>query len=112
MFKQKKQIIFFITIYILSYFLNSFFFVNFSKTKAEDSIENTNIIAILVDQNIYSDLSSEIKRYTTDYIQKEVSNSKVVVLPINIENFKAKDITKILENIYFDGLKNETSKLV
>ena len=102
MFNQKKQIIFFITIYILSYFLNAFFFVNFSKIKAEDSLKSTNIIAILVDQNIYNDLSSEIKRYTIEYIQKEISNSKAVVLPINIENFKAQDITKILENMYFD----------
>jgi predicted DNA-binding ribbon-helix-helix protein len=112
MFNQRKQIMFFITIYILSYFLNTFFFINFNKTKAEDSIKSTNIIAILVDQSIYDNLSSEIQRYTKDYIQKEVSNSKAIVLPINTQNFQAKDITKILENMYFDGLKDETSKLV
>ncbi|MFZ2718776.1 MAG: VCBS repeat-containing protein, partial [Candidatus Absconditicoccaceae bacterium] len=112
MFNQKKQIIFLITIYVLSYFLNSLFFINFDKTKAEDSLKSTNIIAILVDQNIYNDLSDEIQRYTKNYIQKEVSNSKAVVLPINVQNFKAQDITKILENMYFDGLKDETSKLV
>ncbi len=112
MFNQKKQITFFITIYILSYLLNTFFFINFNKTKAEDSLRSTNIVAILVDQNIYNNLSSDIQRYTKDYIQKEISNSKAVVLPINIQNFKAQDITKILENMYFDWLKNETSKLV
>jgi predicted DNA-binding ribbon-helix-helix protein len=102
MFNQKKQITFFITIYILSYLLNTFFFINFNKTKAEDSLRSTNIVAILVDQNIYNNLSSDIQRYTKDYIQKEISNSKAVVLPINIQNFKAQDITKILENMYFD----------
>lgn len=112
MFNQKKQIILLITIYVLSYFLNSLFFINFDKTKAEDSLKSTNIVAILVDKNIYNDLSDEIQRYTKNYIQKEVSNSKAVVLPINIQNFKAQDITKVLENIYFDWLKEETSKLV
>jgi len=102
MFKKENQIIFFITIYILSYFLNSLFFVKFNKVKAEDSIKSTNIITILVDENIYNDISDEIKRYTTQYIQKEISNSKAIVLPINTKNFQAKDITKILENIYFD----------
>ncbi|MEI8253534.1 MAG: hypothetical protein WCG25_07525 [bacterium] len=82
--------------------LNTFFFINFNKTKAEDSLKSTNIVAILVDQNIYNNLSSDIQRYTKDYIQKEISNSKAVVLPINIQNFKAQDITKILENMYFD----------
>jgi vacuolar-type H+-ATPase subunit F/Vma7 len=102
MFNKRKQIIFLITIYVLSYFLNSLFFINFNKTKAEDSLKSTNIIAILVDQSIYNNLSNEIQRYTKNYIQKEISNSKTVVLPINIQNFKAKDITKILENMYFD----------
>jgi hypothetical protein len=34
-----------------------------------------------------------------------------VVFPVNIKTIKAFDITKILENMYFDGLKDEPSKL-
>lgn len=112
MFKQKKQIILFIIIYILSYLLNTFFFVNFNETKAEDSLDSTNIVALLVDKKIYNSLSSEIQRYSTQYIQKEISNSKAIVLQIDTENIKAKDISKILENMYFDWLKEESSKLI
>jgi hypothetical protein len=91
-----------LAIYILSYILNSVFFINFGKIQAENPLESTNIVTVLVDQEIYNELSTDIQRYTTQYIQKEISNSKAVVLPIDIQNFQAADIVKILENMYFD----------
>ncbi|MCF7835358.1 VCBS repeat-containing protein, partial [Candidatus Gracilibacteria bacterium] len=112
MFKQKRQIILFIIIYIFSYLLNTFFFIDFNKIKAEDSIDSTNLVAVLVDKNIYNSLSSEIQRYSTQYIQKEISNSKAIVLQIDTQKLQAQDILKILENMYFDGLELETSKLI
>jgi hypothetical protein len=33
-------------------------------------------------------------------------------MPIDTENVNAPDITKILENMYFDGISGEPSKLV
>jgi hypothetical protein len=101
-----------VAVYILSYFLNSLFFVDRNNIKAENPLESTNIVTILVDQNIYDNISNDLQRYTTNYLQKEISNSKAVVMPININTFSAKDISKLLENIYFDGIKNETSNLI
>jgi hypothetical protein len=71
-------------------------------------------VAVIVDKKIYDNSSMEtyLKRYATDYIQQKISDSKAIVLPINIDNFKAADIVKMLENMYFDGIKDVPSKLI
>jgi len=33
-------------------------------------------------------------------------------MPIDVENMQATDIVKILENMYFDGVSGEPSKLI
>jgi hypothetical protein len=66
---------------------------------------------LIVDKDLYAKHESDIKWYASDYIQKSVSNSKAIVLPININNIKAWDVEKMLENIYFDGIEGENSKL-
>ena len=92
--------------------MHDVFCLNRQTAHAEDVITNTNLIAIIVDQDIYSDLDNEIQRYATDYIQQKISDSKAIVLPIDINNFQAPDIVKILENMYFDGIQDKPSKLV
>jgi hypothetical protein len=63
------------------------------------------LVAVFVDKDIYQNTKSDIERYATDYIQQRISNSKAIVLPINVENFKAIDLVRMLENMYFDGIK-------
>ena len=121
---KKYSVSFILAIYVLAYFLQSLSFFDFglilNKTYAESQLDYTNIVAIFVDEEIYDDIETDIKRYTQTYIQGEdsndrynsISNSKAIVFPIDIENVSATDITKILENIYFDGVSDEPSKLV
>ncbi|MBU0626163.1 hypothetical protein KKG31_07885 [Patescibacteria group bacterium] len=93
--------------------MNDVFFFNIrTASAAEPTITNTNLVAIIVDKDIYSDLEDDIKTYATDYVQQKISDSKAIVLPIDINNFQAPDIVKILENMYFDGIQDEPSKLV
>ncbi len=57
----------------------------------------------------------DIERYATEYVQKKISNGKAIVFPVNIDSeewLDATDIVKILENIYFDGIKDKSSSLV
>ncbi|MFA5747781.1 MAG: hypothetical protein WC872_01575, partial [Candidatus Absconditabacterales bacterium] len=110
--KKNFGIRIFLIIYGVSYILNSVFFVDRKKVVAENTTTSTNLVAILIDKDLYENIKSNIQSYATDYIQQKISNSKAIVLPINTKTFKAPDITKMLENMYFDGLKNETSKLV
>ena len=74
-----------------------------------------------MDDKIYDDIENDIQRYAQQYIQWEdsdnsrynaISNSKAIVLPVNTDSIDAKDINKILENMYFDGVSWEPSKLV
>jgi len=49
----------------------------------------------------------------TNYIKyNSISNSRAIVLPIDTDNLTAPEITQILENLYFDGIQWESSKLV
>lgn len=72
----------------------------------------TNIVAVFVDKEIYQNIETNLKRYTTEYIQQKIGNSKAVIFPIDVMTMKAHEISQMLENIYFEGLKNESSKLV
>jgi len=105
---KKISIIFICFVYLFSYVVHNFII----GTRAETTLKSTNIVAVFVDKDIYDDIQDDIQRYTRNYIQQRISNSKATVFPINTDTFKAKDVVKILENIYFDGLKGETSKLV
>ncbi len=67
---------------------------------------------MLVDKNIYETIKTDLVRYTTKYLQKKIANSKAVVLPIDITTLKAHEISQMLENMYFEGLKDQSSKLV
>jgi hypothetical protein len=60
------------------------------------------LIAVFVDKDVYQNSKNSIERYATDYIQQRVSNSKALILPINTQNFKAIDLVRMLENMYFD----------
>jgi hypothetical protein len=100
--KKNFGIRIFLIIYGVSYILNSVFFVDRKKVVAENTTTSTNLVAILIDKDLYENIKSNIQSYATDYIQQKISNSKAIVLPINTKTFKAPDITKMLENMYFD----------
>lgn len=109
---KKASIWTFVSLYAVSYILQSFFFVDRKKVYAAETTSLTNIVAVLVDKDIYPENQEDIQWYTTQYIQKKLNNTKAIVLPINIKNIKAFEISKMLENIYFDGIKDEPSKLI
>lgn len=112
-FLHKRHLVWLLLlIYSLSYFLQSWFFVDFWSVFAENPLDRTHLVAVFVDKDIYQDAKSDIERYATEYIQQRISNSKAIVLPINTQNFKAIDVVRMLENMYFDGIKWETSDLL
>lgn len=88
------------------------FFIDRKKVYAATNPDTTNIVAVLVDKNIYQGIKSNLERYAVDYIQKKIDNSKAIVLPIDPSTLKAHEISQMLENMYFEGIKDESSKLV
>jgi hypothetical protein len=40
--------------------------------------------------------------YASKYIQGKLADTKALVMPINLDNIKAYDIYRMMENIYFD----------
>lgn len=109
---KKLSVRILILLYGVSYLLQNTIFVDRKKVYAAEIASTTNIVAVFVDKNIYESIKTNLVRYTTKYIQKKIANSKVVVLPIDITTLKAHEISQILENMYFEGLKDESSKLV
>jgi hypothetical protein len=108
---KKKLIIFTLIIYCLALLLQQFFSLFETRAK-EKNIPHTNIVAVLVDDKIYSGIQNDLQRYTTQYIQQEIPDSKALVIPLNLTNIDAHQIYKMLENIYFDGLENVNSTLL
>ena len=101
-----------LTVYILAWFMQSWMPFFQSDIFANERKATTNIVALIVDKNLYSGtLKNSIDRYATNYIQQKISNSRAVIFPINTETIKARDITKMLENIYHEGVEKEPSTL-
>ncbi len=109
---QKISVRILLTIYWISYLLQNTIFVDRKKVYAAENPSTTNLVAIFVDKNIYQDIKTNLVRYTTSYIQKKIANSKAIVFPIDTKTFKAHEISQMLENMYFEGLKDESSKLI
>lgn len=86
------------------------------RDRAEASNTNrdtmTQLVAVMVEESIYEKLEKNLQRYTTAYIQKHYPQSKAIVLKINTKEYDAPELTKLLENLYFDGLKDQSSRLI
>ncbi len=78
----------------------------------EASKPRVNIVAILVDSAIYKDISSDLDWYASSYIQQKLSDTKALILPLQLETVSAYDIHRMMENIYFDGLEDVNSSLI
>ncbi len=109
---KKISLRIFILLYGVSYLLQNSIFVDRRKVYATENPDTTNLVAVFVDKDIYKDITTDLVRYTTRYIQRKISNSKAIVFPIDTTTLKAHEISQILENMYFEGLEDEPSKLV
>lgn len=100
-----------IFVYCASFLLQSN--LGLFQTFAQWSSSNVNIVAILVDDKILGWISEDLQWYATEYIQGEkIFNSKALIIPLDVSNITAYDIYRMMENIYFDGLKDTPSTLV
>ena len=100
-----------IIVYCASFLLQSNF-VLFETWAKETNIPRVNIVAILVDNKIYDGISDNLKWYATNYVQNKLSDTKALVMPLDLTNIHAYDIYRMMENIYFDGLKDVNSSLI
>ena len=107
--KKKVFIRAFLVIYCLSFLLQQVFYFPSWWVNAEETISNTNIIAIFVDSKLND---WNIKWYASKYIQSRMYDTQALVFPINKDSFKSYDIYKILQNLYMEGEKEWTSRLV
>ena len=111
-------------VYIITTFLQPWIYTGntvyaASSWNNEPQRDYTNIVAILVNDKIYNKIEDDVKWYATEYIQwksskkyNSISNSKALVFPINADNFSTKNIAQLLENMYFDWIDWETSRLI
>ena len=100
-----------IVVYCASFLLQSNFGL-FEILAKDDSIPRVNVVAILVDNSIYDWIESNLKWYASDYVQGKLSDTKALVIPLNLSTISAYDIHRMMENIYFDWLENVNSSLI
>jgi len=68
------------------------------------SSEFFNLVSIIIDEDSYNEISSEINRYASD-IQGVLENTKVVILPTP-KNTDAFNIASLNESLYYEGYKS------
>jgi len=100
-----------IIVYCASFLLQSNLAL-FETWAKENNGPRVNIVAILVDDKIYNWISGWLQWYASDYIQWKLADTKALVMPIDLENIHAYDIYRMMENIYFDWLKDINSQLI
>ena len=113
--KAKRLLALFVLFwYLASNLLSYLGYINRNTVSADSNNKNTStqLVAVLVDDQIYPSIEKDLKRYTTQYLQKNYPLSKALVLKINTKEYSAPELTKLLENMYFDGLKDESSRMI
>ncbi|MDD2907859.1 MAG: VCBS repeat-containing protein [Candidatus Gracilibacteria bacterium] len=65
--------------------------------------EYYDLVSIIVDEDTYSDITSELKRYSKD-ITNVLENTKVVILPVP-KTATSYDIASMNEALYYEGYK-------
>lgn len=111
MHSGKKKLLFLVlVIYCFSLFLQHFF-AFFEVVAKEVTKPQVALVAILVDEQLVVPLKKDLQRYASEYIQSEITDSKALVLPVNLKTISSYDLYKMLENVYFDGLSGVNSRL-
>ena len=85
--------------------------ISFPDTDISSTNDITQIVSLFVDSDIYDNISDDIERYATKYIQQKLPRTKVLVIPLN-KNIKPENIALINDNLYHDGIKGKSSRLV
>ena len=114
MFSKKILSIAILFCYVVSQVLSYLGYIQRGSIYASGESKNTysNLVAVLVDERVYPKIENELKWYTTEYIQKKYDQSKALVLKINTQEYSAPEITKLLENLYFEWEKEKSSQLI
>ena len=99
-----------IIVYCASFLLQSNFAL-FEVWAQEKNVPRVNVVAILVDSEIYDWIAWWLRSYAS-YVQGKLADTKALIIPLDLKNIHAYDIHRMMENIYFDGLENVNSSLV
>jgi len=105
----KPHLLIVLSVFFVSYLLQSLFHA--IESFAEDPIDHTRLVALFVDTSIYDAIKPDLQRYTVDYIQAKMSNTKVLVMPIDTNATMARDIEKVIDNLYQEGEEKSSSSL-
>ena len=100
-----------IIVYCASFLLQSNL-VLFQTWAQESNAPRVNIVAILVDNEIYGWIAGSLEWYATNYVQQQLTETKALVMPLNLSSISAYDIHRMMENIYFDWLEDVNSSLI
>lgn len=109
--KTKVSIGMLIGVYFFSHSFAQWIFGFGTEVQAADETQEQ-IIAVLVDKNIYNAHTNDINRYAQAYLQKRSSATKALLMPLDKDRFQAADLRKILENLYQEGIKEKRSVLI
>lgn len=107
---KKILIVSIILVYVASFLLQSNF-MSFQIWAQEKNKPRVNVVTILVDNDIFNSISDSVESYA-NYVQSKLADTKALVMPLDLKNISAYDVYRMMENIYFDWLKDVNSSLI
>ena len=102
-------------VYLASDVLSHLWYINWNIAEAWTSWSSMSpLVAVLIDNDTYNSIgwSSNFTWYTDTYIPEKYPDSQAVIYSLDTNEYTAPEIVKLLENTYFDGIKNTDSRLI
>lgn len=109
---QSSKVALILIVYLLARLGQTFLPLIETNTLANTRYPNTNLVAVIVDQELYkTSAQSSIERYAQRYIQSRLSDTKAIIFPVDTNTITSADIVKLLENLYYHGEDEQASTL-
>ena len=102
-------------VYIASDVLSHLWYINWNVAEAWTSWSSMSpLVAVLIDNDTYNSIgwNSNFTWYTDTYIPEKYPDSQAIIYSLDTNEYTAPEIVKLLENTYFDGIKNTDSRLI
>ena len=100
-------------LYVLSTALQSSVFrFGWATVSAAGPVSRTNLVAVVVDSNIYWAIQWDLWRYANTYVPKQSPGTKLITIPLDPAGFRSDEVHRVLENLYFEWHKDDSTNLV
>jgi len=106
----RPQIWALIIAYCLSLLLQFFYPIYSQRWRQEGQINQTSLVAVIVEETLYDRIRGQIDRYASHYIQYRLPHTRAIILPM-ASSVMAREVLGVIENLWTENTQNWSSRL-